>query len=125
MDYVNAQLGSLREAHSGAEARALPSGAFLVSVPNVRLPDGWNRQATTVWFIAPPGYPFARPDCFWVEPGLRLSNGAMPQNANDTPIPEDGRAATWFSWHVQQWNANRDTLLTYLRVIESRLRPAR
>lgn len=36
--------------------------------PNVSLPAGWNRQVSGILFLAPPGYPAAQPDCFWVEP---------------------------------------------------------
>ena len=106
----------------------LPSGAHLIEVPEYPLATGWNRESATILFIAPPAFPLAQPDCFWVEPGgLRLANGQTPQNTNDAnPIPEVGaRATTWFSWHLQSWNPNTGTLLTYFRVIEERLSPPR
>ena len=101
--------------------------AYLIEVPNYKLRAGWNRDMVTVIFLAPPGYPAAQPDCFWVEPGpMRLSNGATPQGSNDTnPIPGIGPRGTWFSWHLQQWDPNRDSLLRYLNVIKQRLYPAR
>jgi hypothetical protein len=106
---------------------ALPSGAHLIEIDDYPLVPGWNREKTRLLFIAPPGYPSAQPDSFWVEPvGLRLANGDTPKNSNDSnPIPEVGQRGTWFSWHVQDWRPNRDTLTTYLKVIRDRLDPPR
>lgn len=108
----------------------LPNGGYLIVVPEVGLGQGWNRRTANVLFVAPPGYPAARPDCFWVEPaGLRLAGGGTPANSNDAnPIPGDiepARRTTWFSWHVQSWNPNTDKLVTYFNVILQRLKPAR
>lgn len=122
----------LRERNPASEATLTPlaNGGALIKVNQVDLGPGWNRPAADVLFVAPPGYPNASPDCFWVEPSsLRLINGATPQNSNDSnPIPGDnvpGRRTTWFSWHVQGWNPNMSTLLTYYHVILERLHPAR
>jgi hypothetical protein len=121
---VEQQLASLRQIHAGASASPLPTGAHLITVPNVTVPDGWSRSVTTVLFLTPPGYPSAQPDCFWVEPGqLRLANQGTPQGTNDSnPIPglAPPRQFTWFSWHLQSWNPNRDSLLTYFNVIMKR-----
>lgn len=121
---VEQQLALLREAYPEAIAEVLPSGTHLITIANVSLRSGWNRQTTTVLFLAPPGYPAAQPDCFWVEPGqMRLVNGGTPQGSNDSnPIPEVGpsRQLTWFSWHLQSWNPNHDSLVTYVNVIMKR-----
>ena len=119
-----------RSPTSLASLLPLPNGGSLIRVTQVALGPGWNRPATDVLFVAPPGYPGAAPDCFWVQPsGLRLSNGGTPQNSNDSnPIPGDnepGRQTTWFSWHVQGWNPSMNSLWTYYLVILDRLRPAR
>lgn len=107
----------------------LPNGGLLIRIPAVPL-TGWNRPAADVLFVAPPGYPAAQPDCFWVEPNsFRLADGRTPQNCNDgNPIPGDampGRSTTWFSWHLQSWNPSRDSLITFFKVILNRLVPAR
>lgn len=107
----------------------LPNGGRLIRVPAVPV-TGWNRPAADVLFVAPPGYPAAQPDCFWVGPSnFRLAGGGTGQNSNDAnPIPgdvESGRTTTWFSWHVQSWNPSRDTLITFFKVILNRLTPAR
>ena len=125
---VQEQLTLLQGVYAGAFVTEIPGGSHLVTVPNVEIPPGWNRQSTTILFVAPAGYPAAQPDCFWVEPGqMRLANGGTPQGSNDSnPIPGlgPGRQLTWFSWHLQQWNANHDSLLRYLNVIMQRFRSA-
>jgi hypothetical protein len=105
-----------------ASLKRLPSGAHLITVPDVPLPSGWSVPRATILFVAPPGYPGGAPDCFWVEPkGIRLHGGATPQGSSDAnPIPEEGPRGTWFSWHVQKWNPNSDSLVTYLRVVMRR-----
>lgn len=108
---------------------SMPNGAYLVTTIGMKLPQGWNRDTITILFVIPPGYPAAQPDCFWVEPGgFRLQNGDTPQASNDAnPIPGETvlRNTTWFSWHLQSWNPNKDSLLTYFQVIKQRLDPAR
>jgi hypothetical protein len=110
-----------------ASARKLPSGAHLISVPDIKLPPGWKPEVVTAHFLTPPGYPAAQPDCFWLTPGpVRLTNGNLPQSSNDSnQMPEVGPMGTWFSWHLQTWNPNSDSLVTYFNVIMQRLRPAR
>lgn len=110
-------------------SQRMPNGGVLVSVEEVPTGPGWNRGKIKVLFVAPPGYPAAQPDCFWVEPGgLRLEGGGTPHASNDAnPIPGDiqPRNTTWFSWHLQSWNPSSDSLLKYFNVILSRLTPAR
>jgi|GEM_PF-748540 len=109
----------------------LSGGGVLVTVDNVDISgQGWNRDKAKILFVAPPGYPAAQPDCFWVEPaGLRMANGGTPQASNDSnPIPGEiapGRSTTWFSWHLQTWNPSTDSLVTYFNVIMRRFIPAR
>src|SRR5262245_43857500 len=90
----------------------LPSGARLIEIKNYKLVPGWSHDLVTILFVAPPAFPMAQPDCFWVEPGgLRFGGGQTPQSTNDSnPIPEVGPRGTWFSWHLQEWDPNRHTL---------------
>ncbi len=113
----------LRAREPDLQLQVLPDGSKLICIPQVALPAGWNKPSTSVHLVAPPGYPFAQPDCFWADPDLRLSSGALPQNAAlGNPIPHrPGLPALWFSWHLQGWNAARDDLLTWLTVIRERL----
>ena len=118
------------ERHWGTEVTMtqMPNGGSLIKVKGVPI-TGWNRETADVLFVAPPGYPSAAPDCFWVEPSnFRLANGGTPQASNDgNPIPGDteARSTTWFSWHVQGWNPNTDSMIGYFHLILDRLRPAR
>ena len=112
---------ALRAAYPGSDMQGLPGGIWLVRVPGVPLPAGWNQPATTVWFLVPVGYPSATPDCFYADLPLRLANGAMPGASGLQQIPHVGTQYMWFSWHVGSWNPGRDTLLTYVRVIRDRL----
>jgi hypothetical protein len=107
--------------------KLLPSGARLIEVRNYKLVPGWDQKIVTIIFVAPPAFPAAQPDCFWVEPGqLRFNGGQTPQNSNDSnPIPEVGPRGTWFSWHLSEWNPNISTLMTFFKVIEKRLDPPR
>jgi hypothetical protein len=128
MTPIEQQLAALKAAYPTAILKPLSSGAHLVEIPGYPLPSGWNRREATILFVTPPGYPGAQPDCFWVDTaGLRLANGGTPQATNDSnPIPGvNGRSTTWFSWHLQSWNPNNDSLLTYLYVITQRLYPPR
>jgi len=123
MTPLDQQIEDFKKLHPQAVFTKQSSGACLIEVPQYKMPAGWNRDLVTVLFLTPPGYPGAQPDCFWVEPGgVRLANDATPHGSNDSnPIPGVGSRGTWFSWHLQQWNPNRDTLETYFRVIEKRL----
>jgi hypothetical protein len=124
MTPIEQQVLILQSVCPSASLARLPSGAHLVTIPDLKLPHGWNRQKVTLLFLAPPGYPAAQPDCFWVEPtGMRLEGGATPNGTNDSnPIPEVGqRSTTWFSWHLKHWNPNSDSLVTYFYVIMQRL----
>jgi len=115
--------------HQGTEIQRRADGSYLITIKGVDLPAGWNPQKVDIFFIAPPGYPAAKPDCFWVSPRLRLSSGGIPQNANEgTALPYDlnpSRPLTWFSWHLQMWDPNRDGLDRFYRAIVQRLNPAR
>jgi hypothetical protein len=122
MTPIEQHLELLKSIYPEAVLVRLPSGAHLVTIPNVRIPVGWSQEIVTLLFVAPPGYPGAQPDCFWVEPtGLRLVTGQTPQGTNDSnAIPEVGQRGTWFSWHVQHWNPNHDSLVTFTNVVMRR-----
>jgi hypothetical protein len=115
--------------HQGTDIQRRADGSYLITIKGVDLPAGWNQQKVDIFFIAPPGYPAAKPDCFWVSPRLRLFSGAIPQSANEgTALPYDlnpSRPLTWFSWHLQMWDPNRDGLDRFYRAIVQRLNPAR
>jgi len=119
------QFEQLSASHPGATWKQVSDGSYVITIPEVELPDGWNAKKTTVRFIAPVGFPVSRPDCFWADPSLRLITGAVPANTGQNNLPDGSSPQLWFSWHVQSWSPNHDTLLTYFRVIKSRFREVR
>ena len=125
MTIVEQQIQDLTQKFPGATCVKAPDGSHAVTIPNIPLPQGWEPRTTTVRFIAPVGFPASRPDCFWTDPNLRLTGGRNPQNTGATPMPNVPLQLLWFSWHVQKWSPNSDSLLTYLRVIENRLHEIR
>jgi Prokaryotic E2 family E len=104
-------------------------GAHLIIVPGVKLPDGYTHTICTVLFVAPPGYPAARPDHFFTDSAkIRLANKMQIQGTNTLNRPwgfDQWTDVTWWSWHLQTWDPNRDTLMTFMNVIRHRLNPAR
>jgi hypothetical protein len=122
MTILEQQFQDLAEKFSGARCDLIAGGSFAITVPNFPLPNGWTSKFTTVRFIAPVGFPQGRPDCFWTDHDLKLEGNRVPQNTGMNPMPNVPGQFLWFSWHVQNWSPNSDTLLTYLRVIEKRFR---
>jgi hypothetical protein len=125
MTPIEQQFELLKSYFPEAELKPLPDGSYLITASNVPLPAGWSRSSVQVKFIAPVGYPLARPDCFWTDSDLRLATTAMPQNTGPNQIPHVGGQHVWFSWHVASWNPNSDSLLTYMHVIKRRLQDPR
>ncbi len=118
------QFDALGARFGAVEHRRLPSGMTLVTVSDVALPAGWSAPRTSVRFVVPAGYPFAALDCFWADNGLRLAGGTLPQAAQaDNAVPETCETGLWFSWHLTgPWDANRDTLSSWMNTIIDRLR---
>jgi hypothetical protein len=122
MGPIDAHIERLKERWPEATAVETPGLGTIIRIPSVQLQAGWSKPSTRVLFLAPQGYPFANPDCFWTDPDLRLANGQVPQNTQLNPMPGVTEPLLWFSWHLQRpWNPNRDDLLTWLAVIRQRL----
>lgn len=98
-----------------------------VMIPDFPLPDGYNRKATKLMFLIPATYPHTGPDCFYVEVGLRLSNGNMPSNYNEHMDVPVGGSWGYFSWHPEIWQPadeiqEGDSLLAFIKAVNLRLR---
>ena len=81
----------------------------------------WDRHKTDLLVITHPTYPNAKMDMFWVNPSISLKSGKKAQAA-DTIEGKLGINWLRFSWHVQSWNPGKDNLITYLDVVNDRLR---
>jgi hypothetical protein len=121
MSLAQQQLVRVQKDFPGANGEQRPDGSYIVTVPNIGLPAGWNKDSVTVTFVAPVGYPSAKPDCFWTDADLRLANGTSPKNTGNQISPSGNEPKLWFSWHTTAWDPNRDNLLSYVRVILDRL----
>lgn len=116
------QLEQMRQREPGVVLLDTSAHGRIVRVPGVELAEGWSRANVDVTFFCQAGYPMAAPDCFWTNDDLRLADGRMPQSTGTNSIPGHDESLLWFSWHCQSWNPNRDTLLTWFRAIQQRLR---
>lgn len=86
-----------------------------------RIPSNiWNCDKTDLLVITHPTYPNAKMDMFWVDPPIALKSGAQAQAVS--PETRCGRSWLRFSWHVQTWNPAHDNLMTYLNVVDDRLK---
>jgi hypothetical protein len=88
---------------------------------NYPIPDSiWNRETVDLLVITHPSYPNAKMDMFWVDPAIaRKDGGAINGGTNAGKL---GKTWQQFSWHVQSWNPAHDSLITYLDVVNERLR---
>lgn len=116
------QIEELERRVGHVDREPLPSGAILLKFGPVEVPVGWNRTSTSIRFLAPAGYPYSQPDCFWADEGFALATGQPPQASQAQTIPETAQSGTWFSWHLQRWNPNKDSLMSFHLIIGERLR---
>ena len=123
MKTLEVQFADVLSAYPGATITPCVNGTQVVAIPGMVLPEGWSQASTGVSFAVPNGYPYAAPDCFWADTGLRLRAGTPPQNtganAGQPGLPPT--QTLWFSWHLNgNWNPSTCDLMTYVRVIRKR-----
>ena len=98
-----------------------------ILIPDFPLPDGLNRKQTKLLFLISSSYPHTAPDNFYVESGLKLSNGNPIQNYSEGAGVPLGGSWGCFSWHAEQWHPSNNTeegdnLLSFIRSVKIRLR---
>ena len=104
------QLAQLRAVFPQATVLDRPDGSALVTVPEIVLPDGYDRRTVAIAINLPAGYPTAKPSGFETDPGLRLSNGAVPTQGRGEHII-DGRQYAHYCWQPgHQWDNDDDEL---------------
>ena len=92
------------------------------------LSNVWNKKAVKIGFLVPNGYPGNHPGGpgligFWSVGGdLRTSYGAYPNRTDNRFVERmpdtDERPCLVHFGHLQHWNPNHDTILTYARTID-------
>ena len=124
MGPIEVHLQRLRARHVQVSLQDLPDSGSVITVPDICLPPGWNQSSTAVHFWAQPGYPYAKLDCFWADPDLRLATGGMPQASGFGNGPTVLSSNLWFSWHTDHWYPGRDDFNTWMASIRERLNKA-
>ncbi|SRR6266700_2173624 len=134
--YIEDGIDRLRSRWPQAHYEHGKHGGSLIIIPSIILPCGYQETICTVLFEAPPGFPGCVPNHFFTDIDIHLRNGRCPERTYCWhPTLEQGnfpaniwpawRRAMWWSWSLQGWNPNRDSLYTFMRVVERRLSLAR
>lgn len=103
------------------------SHGFLVTIPELVLPLGWNRRTATVAFWVSayylhPNRGFWTLPNLWLDTGFRTEAGYSPRWTAIYPDhqPPGHTKAMWWMWRPRMWSANNDNLLTLARFIHRR-----
>ena len=109
MDRRKLEIELLREQYGELEVG--PSLNYLIFF-NFQLPEGWNKETTDLLVIIPGGYPMTPPDNFYVTPGLRTKQGAIPGSYSESQNHYD-RDWGVFSMHIDgnSWSPLPNDLL--------------
>lgn len=108
--------------HLGYEVEVQPDGqGYAVVLKGYSLPTGYTVEKTDLLVRIPQGYPHANPDMFWVETGVLLEGGKIPEKAEHLEN-HVGRRWRRFSWHINKyWHPGKDSLSSYLDFVHVRL----
>ena len=98
-------------------------GFIHICIKEYPLPEGYNKNFITLLIKVPLSFPNGKPDMFWADADLTLSDGKGPKSTSKESI--FGTEWLRFSWHPGKWNPGNDNLETYLGFINSGLRGAR
>lgn len=80
----------------------------------------WDCDKVDLLVITHSTYPNAKMDMFWVDPPITLKSGAL---ANAVSLETKcGKNRQRFSWHINSWNPAHDNIITYLNVVNDRLK---
>ena len=98
------------------------SGMTCILLPRWRLPAGLDRGQVDLLVRLAPGYPDIAPDMWWVDPPLRMANGATIPATESTEVHLGRRWQRW-SRHFSpgQWKPGIDRLESYLARVTGEL----
>lgn len=125
-EIVKRQFVDLQKHYPDAKLLNVESDIFVVDIPALSLPAGFNCRYVRVMFIVPFSYPLASPHHFFVDEKLRRSDGgplrfsamqSTPYFVEGSTLPS--RTLLMF-FKPAAWSPNRDTLLSYVRIIKYR-----
>ena len=107
---LDRQVERLMEVYAAAVIDHRPDGSILITVPDLPMTPGWDRQAISITLNLPPGYPTAKPSGFETVHDLRLGTGAVP-GPGRSELSTNGRQFTHFCWQPgQQWENDENEL---------------
>lgn len=96
------------------------SDAIYIVIKDYPIPEAiWDRSSSDLLVMAYDTYPNAPLDMFWLDPPVSRRNGQADGVGTET---RNGREWQSFSWHIGGWDPAHDSLLTYLDVVNDRLR---
>jgi hypothetical protein len=129
-DRLRAEIALLKGAFADLEVRS----DLWCRFSQYRLPDGiWDREEVELGFQIPANILGQPPYGFWVRPGLRLANGAMPTNYSEPVEIGLGAGFGQFSWSPEgSWEPvaelerirNGSNMVNFVHSIAQRLREA-
>lgn len=104
----------------GAQVHPQPDGWKFVIFDDFAIPEVYRPSAVRLLVKLPPTFPEAKPDMFWVQPPLILTNGALPNRATAEQIL--GEPWQRFSWHIkpEAWVPGVSDLRDFMRCVRGR-----
>ncbi|MGJ7562310.1 E2/UBC family protein [Variovorax sp. GB1R11] len=108
----------------GSPFQVLQEGGMnCLLLPKYRLPAGFTVLSADLLLRLNLGYPDVPPDMWWFEPAVLRADGRVIAN---TDVFEDHLGRRWQRWsrhlNPDQWLAGRDSLESFLALIDSDLR---
>jgi len=118
-EQIQSDIDALKEQGWSVSGELMGDGFVHVIFDQFDLPAGFTPSTTKLLIKVPQSYPNGHPDMFWVDEGVRLSNGNVPEKADQL---EQIHEQTWrrFSWHPSKWNPGEDTIRTFIEFVRVR-----
>jgi hypothetical protein len=107
---LDRQVRRLKDAFPAAVLTARPDGSSLLTVADLPMPSGWDRERITITMILPAGYPTAKPSGFETAADLKLADGRTPTAGKGDHVI-DGTPYAHFCWQPSlQWENDEHEL---------------
>ncbi len=114
MSQIEEQFERLKEDFPSASIQQQGEGHWL-EVDGVGLPSGWNPPQCRIAVDIPASFPTAKPDGFWLEPGLTAPAGfPAPPGSGE---PRCGRVWAKVCYQPQAWDPARENFWRYVKAM--------